>query len=389
MKHTEDDKTSIRELERELKKIRMLSGIAFKSSDIRSCSITINPENKEDLSDAVVTLYTWDSCGESDISFTWDVFINAFHPEDILTVCDDFRELIRGNISELKMEVRIKKPEAPAYRWRELTASVYERNEENRPVVIFTCSTDIHERKSQELNLEEAISKAEKADKMKSKYLADMSHEIRTPLNAITGFAELMAFTDSDEERMAYYDVIKTNNQMLMQLINDILDLSKIEADVVQISYESVDINDIIDSAYASTRLRLPKGVELKLEKECKEYLFGTDPVRLLQLITNLANNAIKHTPNGSITIGYSVLPEEKLRFFVRDTGLGIPEEKQKQLFGRFAKVNDYAEGIGLGLAICQGLITKMGGTLEVESKVGVGSEFSFILPSRETTREI
>jgi signal transduction histidine kinase len=133
-------------------------------------------------------------------------------------------------------------------------------------------------------------------------------------------------------------------------------------------------------------RLRMPPGVKLILEKAESKCVFGMDPVRLLQLITNLSNNAIKHTKEGSITIGYKVLPEDRLEFYVKDTGLGIPKEKQKQLFGRFAKVNDYAEGIGLGLAICQGLVTKMGGTISVKSEHGAGSEFIFSLPSHEPT---
>lgn len=133
--------------------------------------------------------------------------------------------------------------------------------------MILGCTINIQERKGQELNLEEAKHKAELADKMKSKYLADMSHEIRTPLNAITGFSELMAFADSDEERKGYYEIIKTNNLLLMQLINDILDLSKIEADAIKISYEPVDINELMDTTFASIKLRMPEGVQLFLEK--------------------------------------------------------------------------------------------------------------------------
>ena len=246
------------------------------------------------------------------------------------------------------------------------------------------CTINIQERKGQELNLEEARHKAELADKMKSKYLADMSHEIRTPLNAITGFSELMAFADSDEERLGYYEIIKTNNQLLMQLINDILDLSKIEADAIKISYEQVDINELMDTTFASIKLRMPEGVQLLMEKGSSACHFGTDSIRLLQLINNLANNAIKNTKEGSITLGYTCLPDKCLKFYVRDTGIGIEKDKLESLFTRFVKVNDYVEGIGLGLAICQGLVTKMGGSMHVESELGVGSTFSFVLPSHD-----
>lgn len=252
------------------------------------------------------------------------------------------------------------------------------------PSVILGCSTNIQERKNQELSLEEAKVKAEAADKMKSKYLADMSHEIRTPLNAITGFSELMAFADTDEERMSYYDVIKMNNQLLMQLINDILDISKIEADAIKITYEQLDVSELMDTIYASAKLRVPGGVKLVLEKGADHHMFGTDSMRLLQLINNLVNNAIKNTKEGSITMGYTIQPDNQLRFYVRDTGIGIDKDKLKDVFGRFVKINDYMEGIGLGLAICKGLVVKMGGSIHVTSELGVGSEFSFILPSHE-----
>lgn len=169
-----------------------------------------------------------------------------------------------------------------------------------------------------------------------------------------------------------------------MQLINDILDLSKIEADAIKISYAPIDVNELMDTTYASIRLRMPEGVKLILEKDQYNFPFGTDSIRLLQLINNLANNAIKNTKEGSITVGYTRLSDGKLKFYVKDTGVGIAEEKLSTLFTRFVKLNDYVEGIGLGLAICQGLVTKMGGSMSVESELGAGSTFSFILPSNE-----
>lgn len=278
----------------------------------------------------------------------------------------------------------MKYPNSDDYTWRESYAHAYEHDEQGRPTVILACSTNIQLRKDQEMSLEDARLKAESADKMKSKYLADMSHEIRTPLNAITGFAELMAFADSDEERISYYEIIKMNNQLLMQLINDILDLSKIEADAIKITYAPVDINELIGTIYVSAKLRVPADVNLVLEKGADSCIFGTDNIRLLQLITNLINNAIKNTKSGSITMGYTCLPDDQLRFYVKDTGVGIAEEKLENLFGRFVKLNDYVEGIGLGLAICKGLVTKMGGSIQVESTLGQGSKFSFIIPSHK-----
>ena len=378
------DITSELATENTLRRTRILTKMALRISDIRTCSIFIDPDCTHNFKDSVVTLNDWNTMSEDMIEVSWGQFISRAHPDDQEHYHNMFTRLCRGEISEARIEVRMLFPGKKEYAWREVFATVYERDDKGRPSVILGCSTNIQERKNQELSLEEAKVKAEAADKMKSKYLADMSHEIRTPLNAITGFSELMAFADTDEERMSYYDVIKMNNQLLMQLINDILDISKIEADAIKITYEQLDVSELMDTIYASAKLRVPGGVKLVLEKGADHHMFGTDSMRLLQLINNLVNNAIKNTKEGSITMGYTIQPDDQLRFYVRDTGIGIDKEKLKDVFDRFVKINDYMEGIGLGLAICKGLVVKMGGSIHVTSELGVGSEFSFILPSHE-----
>lgn len=378
------DITSELATENTLRRTRILTKMALRISDIRTCSIFIDPDSTHNFKDSVVTLNDWNTMSEDMIEVSWGQFISRAHPDDQEHYHNMFTSLCRGEISEARIEARMLFPGKKEYVWREIFATVYERDEKGRPSVILGCSTNIQERKNQELSLEEAKVKAEAADKMKSKYLADMSHEIRTPLNAITGFSELMAFADTDEERMSYYDVIKMNNQLLMQLINDILDISKIEADAIKITYEQLDVSELMDTIYASAKLRVPGGVKLVLEKGADHHMFGTDSMRLLQLINNLVNNAIKNTKEGSITMGYTIQPDNQLRFYVRDTGIGIDKDKLKDVFGRFVKINDYMEGIGLGLAICKGLVVKMGGSIHVTSELGVGSEFSFILPSHE-----
>lgn len=378
------DVTSELATENALKRTRILTKMALQISDIRTCSIFVNTDSVSDFKDSVVALNDWNTMSEDMMEVSWGQFVSRAHPDDQERYHDMFIRLCRGEISEARIEARMLFPGKEEYVWREVFATVYERDEKGRPSIILGCSTNIQERKNQELSLEEAKMKAEAADKMKSKYLADMSHEIRTPLNAITGFSELMAFADTDEERMSYYDVIKMNNQLLMQLINDILDISKIEADAIKITYERLDVSELMDTIYASAKLRVPEGVELVLEKGADHHMFGTDSMRLLQLINNLVNNAIKNTKEGRITMGYTIQPDNQLRFYVKDTGIGIDEEKLKDVFGRFVKINDYMDGIGLGLAICKGLVVKMGGSIHVASKLGVGSEFSFILPSHE-----
>ncbi|MDD2953318.1 MAG: ATP-binding protein [Parabacteroides sp.] len=378
------DITSELATENTLRRTRILTKMALRASDIHTCLIFINPESTHEFKDSTVIFNDWNTLSEDVIEESWGQFINRAHPDDQVYYHNMFTSLCRGERSEVRIEARMLLFGKKECVWREIFATVYERDEKGRPSVILGCSTNIQERKDQELSLEEAKVKAEVADKMKSKYLADMSHEIRTPLNAITGFSELMAFADTDEERMSYYDVIKMNNQLLMQLINDILDISKIEADVIKINYEQLDVNELMDTIYASAKLRVTGGIELILEKGADYCMFGTDSMRLLQLINNLVNNAIKNTKEGSITMGYTIQPDSQLRFYVRDTGTGIEEEKLKDVFGRFVKINDYMEGIGLGLAICKGLVVKMGGSIHVTSELGVGSEFSFILPSHE-----
>lgn len=378
------DITAKNAIENALKRTQTLTKLALQSSGIHTCSIFVNPDSTDGYADTKILLNSNDGHSDVQDAIFWPEYMGYVHPDDQANYWDLLRKMCSGKLTEVKFEVRVKYNECADYHWREMSAYVYERDEKRRPTVLLGCSINVQDRKGQELSLEEARTKAEVADKMKSKYLADMSHEIRTPLNAITGFSEMMAFADTDEERMSYYEIIKANNLLLMQLINDILDLSKIEADAIKISYVPVDLNEMMDITYASVRPRMPKGVELKLEKGLDKCTFGTDQIRLLQLINNLINNAIKNTKAGSITMGYKALEDGRLKFYVKDTGMGIAEDKLQSLFNRFVKINDYVEGIGLGLAICNGLVTKMGGSIHVESKLGEGSTFSFILPSHD-----
>ncbi|WP_102408587.1 PAS domain-containing sensor histidine kinase [Parabacteroides bouchesdurhonensis] len=375
------DITAKQEIEKTLKRTRILTKMALRTGDIRTSSIFVNPDSTSNYEDSIVTINDWSTKDESTIDVPWKAFAGRVHPDDYEAYVKAFYDLCAGKCQDMKIESRIKLSNNSDYTWRDTTAYVYERDERGRPTIIIGCSTDIQSQKDQELDMEVARKRAEDADKMKSKYLADMSHEIRTPLNAITGFAELMAFADTDEERMSYYEIIKTNNQLLMQLINDILDLSKIEAGAIKISYAPIHINDFMDMVYASAKLRVQEGVEMILEKEAADCEFVTDQIRLLQVVNNLVNNAIKNTKQGSITLGYHRLPEDMYEFYVTDTGIGIAKDEIDTLFERFVKLNDYVEGIGLGLAISKGLVTRMGGSIRVESELGKGSRFSFVLP--------
>ena len=233
------------------------------------------------------------------------------------------------------------------------------------------------------IRLKKAKEKAEEAEHLKSTFLANMNHEIRTPLNAIVGFSQVLVDEENIECRRQYANIIDNNNELLQRLISDVLDLSKIESNALQLNYTETSLATLMDRIYSSTLLRMPKGVRLELTPE-KELMFDTDKNRLTQIITNLLNNAIKHTKEGFIRFGYEIKEDEKfVRFFVEDTGEGIPEDKLNDIFTRFVQLKEMDRGVGLGLAICKGLVSQMGGTIGVSSILGKGSTFTVLLPLR------
>jgi len=227
-----------------------------------------------------------------------------------------------------------------------------------------------------------ARTKAEEADRLKSAFLANMNHEIRTPLNAIVGFSQVIVDEDNAENRKQYLNIIQHNNELLQQLIADVLDLSKIESNTMAFYYKDLELPSLMDDIYNTTHIRMKKDISLELES-CAPYLFSTDRNRLTQIITNLLNNAIKHTSEGFIRFGYKI-KDTQIYFFVKDSGEGIPENKLDTIFGRFVQLNEMSRGVGLGLAICKGLVTQMGGTIGVTSKLNEGSTFFFSLPIKK-----
>ena len=235
--------------------------------------------------------------------------------------------------------------------------------------------------KKQQKELEAARIKAEESDRLKSAFLANMSHEIRTPLNAIVGFSSLLAETDSRSERQEYIKIVQENNELLLQLISDILDLSKIEAGTFNFVYTNVDVNETCAEIIKSMSMKVSKGVELIFGELFPECYIYTDKNRFTQVISNFINNALKFTQQGSITLGYEQVSHQKIKFYVRDTGMGIPEEKQKSVFERFVKLNTFVQGTGLGLSICKSIVSQMGGEIGVDSTEGVGSCFWFTHP--------
>ena len=234
---------------------------------------------------------------------------------------------------------------------------------------------------------EDKAKKAEKASKMKTLFLANMSHEIRTPLNAIEGFARIMAETDSVEDRLKYMEIIESNNTRLMALINEILDLSRVEAGEIAIKKSMTDLNELCKSLQLIFKFRCPEQLQLQWTKPNMNVTLNTDQNRLTQVFSNLISNALKHTSSGSITYGYRLINDgQEVEFFVTDTGSGIAPEDIGHIFETYmSRDAEVQNGYGLGLSLCKIIIEKMHGTIGVKSKLGEGSTFTFVLPFEGT----
>ena len=252
----------------------------------------------------------------------------------------------------------------------------------NRRLILANEQLAIANQKLKEY--EEKAQKAEKASKMKSLFLANMSHEIRTPLNAIEGFSRVLVETDSQDDRMKFYEIIESNNNRLQSLVNEILDLSRVESGEIVMKKTIIDLNELCSSIKNLFKFRCPDSVQLVWEKPLMGVTFNTDANRLTQVFSNLISNALKHTPNGSICYGYKVFDDaSKIEFFVKDTGSGIAKEDLEHIFetyvSRDAETNK--NSYGLGLPLCKIIVEKLGGNISVESEQGKGSTFRFSMP--------
>ena len=302
-----------------------------------------------------------------------------FHPKDRAVMIDFLDKVIKGESSKLSRDVRIRRADGN-YTWTRVNVLVRNYQPQDNIIEMLCINFDITELKETERMLIGAKEKAEEADRLKSAFLANMSHEIRTPLNAIVGFSSLLEEAEDAEEKHLYATIIEENNKLLLQLISDILDLSKIEAGTFDIIPEQVDAQQLCNELLQSMQVRATEQVEILLAPELPELTFTSDKNRLYQVLLNFVTNALKFTSEGSIVIDYRINGNE-VRFSVQDTGMGIEPEKQEAIFTRFVKLNNFIAGTGLGLPICQSIVTQLGGKIGVESEPGKGSCFWFTHP--------
>lgn len=311
-----------------------------------------------------------------------------FHPDDRRMMLRFFDQVLIREASHLRRDVRILREDG-TYTWTRVNVMVRDFRPEDGIIDMVCVNYDITELKETERKLIAARDKAEELDRLKSAFLANMSHEIRTPLNAIVGFSSLLTETEDMKDRKQYMAIVQENTELLLQLISDILDLSKMESGAFEFVKSDTDVNLLCSEIIRSLRMKVPAGVELVFEECLPGCHVWADKNRLNQVISNFINNALKFTFSGSITLGYYRQTDGYLRFYVRDTGMGIPKNKIKKVFDRFVKLNSFVHGTGLGLSICKSLVEQMGGTIGVESEEGEGSCFWFTYPYQKMAGSI
>ena len=314
-------------------------------------------------------------------TLTMEEYVNMIHPDDRQTMADAFVVQLSGNTTfDKTVPFRLRRGDG-TWEWFE-GQSTYIANISGHPYRLVGICLSIQEYKDIENTLIEARKKAEESDRLKMAFLANMSHEIRTPLNAIVGFSELLAAANTEEEKQKYLEILHTNSELLLQLVNDILDLSKIEAGTLEFVYSDVDINLLLNDLEQLFRMKIGSNSPVRIitEPGLPSCMVHTDRNRIAQVVSNFVSNAIKFTTEGSIRIGYQS-SENGLRFYVSDTGSGISADKLEGVFDRFVRLQSDKNGNGLGLSICKTIVNKLGGEIGAESEVGKGSTFWFTLP--------
>lgn len=310
--------------------------------------------------------------------FDFNFVLSKVHPDDIDRLQTKVADLCMGVVDRIRIEVRIALLEG-RYNWFGIYALTEKR--EGGSLYIVGSAINANKRKWAENKLLRSKEQVEEASRLKIDFLSNVSYEVRTPLNAIVGFSGLLAVTESKKDRLQYLEIIDNNKELLLKFVNDVLDISRIEAGLLELSYSIIDINAMLDETYQLYSFKYPNDkVHFVLSKQLNNCLIVSDAVRLMQVIRNFVTNSVRYTKSGSIHFGYTVSPD-KFYFYVKDTGTGIPTDKLNLLFERFVKLDEHSQGTGLGLFISKKVIEKLGGEIGVESTEGKGSLFWFTLP--------
>ena len=321
--------------------------------------------------------------GEADETPLSDIFgtYRHFHPDDralLIRFLDDAR---KGLTTKLSKEMRVLREDG-TYTWTHVNLLVKKYAPQDRIIEIISINYDITELKRTEEMLVKARDKAEASDRLKSAFLANMSHEIRTPLNAIVGFSSLLTSTENAAEKELYNSLIGHNNKLLLNLINDVIDLSKIESGYLELRPDWVNLTELLDESVAEYAHQVPSGVELLTNYPAHDSLVELDRLRIKQILSNFLSNALKNTTTGHVEVFYEV-DHQFVRIGVKDTGRGIPQNMLEKIFERFEKLDSFAQGAGLGLPICKLIVKKMNGRILVDSQLGIGTTFIIELPCR------
>ena len=306
---------------------------------------------------------------------------NAIHPDDREKVIGSLTDICDGRTNDYYTEYRVLIPNTDSFYWEESFATIIDRDVNGTPTSIVGTTMRIDSRKQMEQALIEARNRAEESDRLKSAFIANMSHEIRTPLNAIVGFTSVLPDITDADERQSLLDLIRDNTQKLLRIIDDVVNISKIESGQDQLVLTQFDVNTTLLELLDFYRNELKPGVTLDTNFASESMIITTDLSRFLEIVKHLLSNATKFTKQGSIEVGYSSPVEGRLNVWVKDTGIGIAEDKLEQVFERFYKVDDFVPGAGLGLSTCRTMAFSLGGKVTVTSKLGNGSTFTLDIP--------
>ena len=303
----------------------------------------------------------------------------SFHPDDRDLILQFFEEVQKGNADKLSHKIRVFRENGECT-WTHVNLFVRKYAPQDKVIELISINYDITDLKQIEEMLVNERDRAEASDRLKSAFLANMSHEIRTPLNAIVGFSSLLASAENVVEKELYNSLISHNNELLLNLINDIIDLSKIEAGYLELHQNWFNLTELLDECVAEYARLLPSGVELLTSYPEHDALVELDKLRIKQILNNFLSNALKNTTRGYVEVFYEI-DKHCVRIGVKDTGRGIPQNMLEKIFERFEKVDSFAQGVGLGLSICKSIVDKMNGRIQVYSQLGLGTTFIAELP--------